>query len=399
MTRRLFNTLLCAAIVPAIEKYAAQAAPSPMTLTEARLYHLQVPIEQAVKTSFGAMTARHLILLELRDELGNSGFGESWINFPGWAPAERIAAFQTAFLPYLKGKIVTEVPAFMQAMAKAFRGPAVQSGTVGPLMSSLCAVEMALIEIAAKRKKVPISKLLFDAPAARVRIYASGVSAPFPWKLIDHYLDHGVTLFKLKIGFNDADDLSNLKELTKHLGTKAKLAVDVNRNWTLAKAREWVKPLADFDVQWLEEPLTVEEEHLTPDLAALSRVPLAGGENILLEPGGDIRKFADSAFAILQPDVTKYCGAHDFVRLIPEAAKNNKRVVPHLLGSAPGQAFAIHLAAGCPRDHLVEWDLNANPLHTDFLAEGFNIVGGAIELPASPGLGWTPKLQPKDRVS
>ncbi len=149
----------------------------------------------------------------------------------------------------------------------------------------------------------------------------------------------------------------------------------------------------------MEEPLSVEEEHFTRDLAAASRVPLAGGENILVEPGSDMASFAGAPFAILQPDVTKYCGVHDFLRLVPEAYKRGKKVVPHLLGSAPGQAFSIHLAAGCSGDHLVEWDVNANPLHTDFLAEGFHIAGGAIELPESPGLGWTPKLQAKDRVA
>ncbi len=265
---------------PAFDAHAAQAA---ITITEAKLYHMQVPIEQAVKTSFGTMTARHLVLLELRDELGNTGFGESWINFPAWAPTERIAAFQTAFLPYLNGKDAGDIPGFMHAMFKAFAGPAVQSGTVGPVMSSLCAVEMALVEVAARRKNIPICKLLFDAPSRKVRIYASGLNAPFSWKAIDDFLDRGVALFKLKIGFSDEADLANLKELKKHLGSKAKIAVDVNRNWTLSKAKEWVKRLADFDVQWLEEPLSVEEEHFTRDLAAVSHVPLAGGENILVE--------------------------------------------------------------------------------------------------------------------
>ena len=177
----------------------AALAYKPMRIAEARLYHLEVPLEHAVKAAFGVMTARHLILLELTDEQGNAGYGESWINFPSWAPLERIAAFKTAFLPYLRGKEIAGI----DAMAKAFRGPALQSGTMGPLVSSLCAVDMALIDLAAKRKNISVSKLLFDAPAPRVRIYGSGINAPLPWKAIDHYLDRGVSLFKLKLGFGD----------------------------------------------------------------------------------------------------------------------------------------------------------------------------------------------------
>ncbi len=378
---------------------SGRAETAPIAITEPRLYHLQAPVEQPVKTSFGVMTSRHLVLLELRDELGNRGFGESWINFPVWAPDERVAAFRTAFLPYLKGKQVVDIPGFIRDMSRAFRGPARQSGTLGPLVSSLCAVAMALTDLAAKRKKVPLAKVLFSAPSRRVRIYGSGINAPLPWKWIDRHLDRGVTLFKLKVGFRDEDDLANLKALKAHLGSKAAVAVDVNRNWTFAKARQWISRLADYEVRWLEEPLTVEDESFTREFAEMCPVPLAGGENILVEPGGDVIVLAGSPFAILQPDVTKYCTTHDFLRVLPEAGKRGKKVLPHFLGSAPGQAFSIHLAAGCSAEPLVEWDVNANPLHTGMLAEGFTIEDGSIGIPEAPGLGWTPKLQARDRVA
>ena len=368
-----------------------------MKIKQAAVYHLEVPIKQAVKTSFGAMTARHLVLLELVDEQGHTGFGESWTNFPAWAPLERVAAFKTAFLPYLNGKEVADVPSFVLTMAKTFLGPALQSGTMGPLVSALCAVDMALIELAAKRKNLPIRRLLFGDSGQRVKIYGSGINAPIPWTLIDHYLERGVGLFKLKLGFSDDDDLRNIQALKKHLGS-AKLAVDVNRNWTFQQAAGWLGKLADYEIAWLEEPLRVEEEPRLRELASLSRVPIAGGENILVAPGSDTSAIAAAPVAVLQPDMTKYCTTHDFLRLLPEANKNGKRVVPHLLGSAPGQAFSLHLAAGCP-ERLVEWDINPNPLHTDLFVEPLTISSGAIDIPDRPGLGWTPKLNRKDRAA
>ena len=187
--------------------------------------------------------------------------------------------------------------------------------------------------------------------------------------------------------------------MKKHLGSKAKLAVDANRNWTFQKTREWLKRLADADVQWLEEPLRVEDERFAAELASSSPVSVAGGENVLVEPGSDLAAFADAPLAILQPDMTKYCMTHDFLRLLPEAKKRSKRVIPHFLGSAPGQAFSVQLAAGCGAEPLVEWDTNPNPLHTELFTEPFRIEGGMIDIPRRPGAGWAPKLSAKDRVA
>lgn len=366
-----------------------------MKIAEARVHHFQVPLTKAVKASFGAMTVRHLVLLQVTDAEGRSGFGESWTNFPIWAAHERVAAFQNHFLPYLRGKNFDDVSQFVLTLAKGLRGGALQSGTMAPLVSSLCAIETALWDLAAKRRGVPVSTLMFARPARRVQIYGSGLNAPLPFPEIDRLLEQGVSLFKLKLGFSDDEDRRSLADLRKHLGGRAKFGVDVNRNWTLAQARTWLPRLAEFDVQWIEEPLRVDEVGRTGELAPLTKIPISGGENFLMEPGGDIGAFASEPLAIIQPDVAKYCLVQDFLRLIPEAAKRGKRVIPHFLGAAPGQAFSAHLAAGCGSEPLVEWDTNANPLHTDFFEEPFEIKDGKLTLPDRPGLGWTPKLDGK----
>lgn len=370
----------------------AQPQSAPAKIVRAQVHHLEIPIANPVKASFGTMTSRHLVLLEVTDQDGHHGFGESWTNFPIWAAAERVAALNAYFVPYLQGKDVGDVAAFVRGLAQPLRGGALQSGTMGALVSTLCAVEMALWDLVAKRRSLSISKLLFSSPAARVQIYGSGINAPLPFALIDGFLERGVSLFKLKLGFGDAEDRQNLTALQKHLGGRAKFGVDVNRNWTFDQARAWLPRLADFDVQWLEEPLRVGEVPRTGELARLTKIPISGGENFLVEPGMDMTALASEPLAILQPDMAKYCLAQDFVRLLPEAAKRGKRVVPHFLGAAPGQVFSAHLAAGCGAKPLVEWDVNENPLHTDFFEEPFDIRDGLLVLPDRAGLGWTPKL-------
>ncbi|MFH1085009.1 MAG: mandelate racemase/muconate lactonizing enzyme family protein [Chloroflexota bacterium] len=358
-----------------------------MIIAKGWVRHEQAAITRQVRTAFGTMDARHAVFLVLQDEAGRRGVGESWVNFPAWAPWERRSALERGLIPWLVGQAVEDVPTCMERLYRAFRGPAQQSGTLGPLLQALCAVELALWDLAAQQAGVPLASLLFDAPRRRVRVYASGINAPIPWALIDQHLEWGVDLFKLKLGFGDEDDRRNLGALADYVAGKARLAVDVNRGWSLNQALGWLPVLRAHEVQWLEEPLRAEEEHYTRELRTAGLVPIAGAENTLLPPGCDVAALAAEPWDIWQPDVTKYAPLHVARRLIAPVTARGRRIIPHFLGSAPGQAASLHLAAGCP-DALVEWDINANPLRTDLCEPPFRIEEGAIALPERPGLGW-----------
>ena len=344
----------------------------------AKVYRLETPVETVVRTSFGAMNKRTALLLALRDRDGVVGWGESWVNFPAWAAAERQLAFEQAYLPYLKGRRVVDIPAFIAAMVRAFIGPARQAAATGPLMQALCAVEIALWDLQAQRAGKSLAQFLFRKPATSIRVYASGINSPLPWARIDQHLELGVRLFKLKLGFGRRQDRANLRDLKRHLGSAAGIAVDVNRGWTVGEARERLSELKDLGVVWLEEPLVPGQES---QLGSLRRrgVAITAGENS--------ESPAHTEADILQPDITKNYGLHGCVTLLGQL-RRGQRLYPHFLGSAVGQAASFHLAAGCSQDTWQEWDINANPLRTDLTNPPFEIRDGRVAIPNTPGLGW-----------
>ncbi|MFQ6044007.1 MAG: mandelate racemase/muconate lactonizing enzyme family protein [Candidatus Poribacteria bacterium] len=368
-------------------------------ISNAHVHHLQAPIENKVKTSFGVMDFRDAVFILIEDDSGFQGIGESWVNFPSWAPWERVVAFEKAFIPYLKERKIDCIPSFIENMAKVFRGPALQSGTLGPYLQSICAVEMALWDLAAKMENLPLNKLLFENPASKIRLYGSGINSPILWRVIDEHLKKGISLYKLKLGFGDEEDLKNLRDLSKHLGNSASIAVDVNRGWNIDKTLEWLDILKDFNVQWLEEPLIIEDEDKLGILHERKIVNIAGGENMFIEPGCDIEHFADAPLDIFQPDITKYCCLHDAIRLLNAVKVRGKKLFPHFLGSAPGQAASFHLASGCGGDCPMEWDINANPLRTALFKEPFEIKDGVVEIPYGPGIGWNLDFEVIERLS
>ena len=222
-------------------------------------------------------------------------------------------------------------------------------------------------------------------------VYLNAYKRSLPWDLIDEHLDLGVTLFKLKLGFGDDEDRRNVEALADHLGSRASFAVDVNRGWSMEQTISWLPLLSDHNVQWLEEPLLPAEESRLAELRAVSCVPIAGAENLLMPPGTDVAEIAAAEAAaeldVLQPDMSKYAPLHVARQLLEAAVGARKRLIPHFLGSAPGQAASLHFAAGCP-ERLVELDINRNPLRTELFSEPFVITDGAIQIPDTPGIGW-----------
>lgn len=140
-------------------------------------------------------------------------------------------------------------------------------------------------------------------------------------------------------------------------------------------------------MKWIEEPLKASDEIHLAELKTMTSTPIAGCENLPIIPNSDVESILNEPFDILQPDLTKNAPLHIARQLLGPGKPSMKRIIPHFLGSAPGQVASLHFAAGCP-DNLVEMDLNHNPLRSDLFTEPIQIVDGEIAIPSRPGLGW-----------
>jgi D-galactarolactone cycloisomerase len=368
----------------------------PMTISDTRVYHLSAPLEKPYQTTFGTMTHRQAVVITLTADGGVTGIGESWINFPLWAPWERVAAFTLGYFPRIVGKVIEDIPGFVRGLWNNNYRAALQSATLGPALQALCAVEAALWDIRGRMHGLPVGKLFSDNPASKVKMYGSGINPPFLEDAIGKALDWGMDTFKLKLGYGDGEDRKNIRRLKTILGEGGKIAVDVNRSWTFDKTMSWMEYFRDQDIVWLEEPLSIEEQHRYPELLSRTTVPLSAGENFLIPPGSGLVNegeggltFNQSALAldIIQPAVVKNCCFSDAVRLMDKVENGGKKLWPHFLGSAPGLAATAHLVS-LTRNPYLEWDINPNPLRTALFNEPFRIEDGFFILNETPGWGY-----------
>lgn len=362
----------------------------PIRLAKVEALVFRAPIAEPVQTSFGIMHDRPAVLVRLEDVDGAVGWGEIWCNFPDVGAEHRARVLESCIAPVLLEKAWAHPADAFAELNRRLRILAIQSGEPGTLAQAIAGADIALWDLAGKRLGLPLWRLLGGSD--RVRTYASGLSPTSPEILAAARLAEGYRAFKLKVGFGAKRDIGNLQALRDLLGPETTLMVDANQAWTPDEAAQMSRQLAQFNLLWLEEPIAA--DYPIPaweNLARLSPVPLAGGENLRGEEAFSAA-ISSGAFAVIQPDIGKWGGFSGCLPVARQAIEEGRMFCPHWLGGGIGLVASMHLKAAVGGDGYVEVDSNPNPLRELLATPAPALDNGAITLSDRPGLGASPDL-------
>ncbi len=363
--------------------------------TAARIARLEAFVFRApcspVRTSFGVMHNRPALLLQVQDIDGAQGWGEVWCNFPACGAEHRAALVRTLVAPALLNEPAQDAESVSTALTRRFAVLALQTGEHGPLAQVIAGVDQALWDLAARRAGQPLWRFL-GGSRKEVPVYASGIG---PENAIDTVLmqqSAGHRAFKLKVGFDAQADLRRVERLREKLGSRGRMMVDANQAWTPEEALNRCKALADYGLEWIEEPMTADQPWSAwQALAGALSMPLAGGENLIGRASFD-EAIASGALGVLQPDLAKWGGVSGCIAVARRTLAAGRRYCPHFLGAGVGLAMSAHVLAAVGGDGLLEVDINPNPLR-ELLGGGMTTVQeGHVVLPETPGFGAPPDL-------
>ena len=362
----------------------------PVTLRTLRAHVLRWPVKTPVRTSFGVMHDRPMVLVEAIDADGVTGWGEAWCNFPSVGAEHRARLIESLLAPMVEGVGATPAESFDRLTA-ATAVLAIQSGEPGPIAQCIAGVDMALWDLAARRARQPLWRFLGGVDPV-VKVYASGLNPDGPEVLAAQRQAEGYNAFKLKVGFGAERDLANLRRMRDRLGSGVALMVDANQAWTLEQAGDMSARLGEFELQWLEEPMRADTPLATwKVLAARSPVPLAAGENMAGHDAFD-EALGARAFKVVQPDMAKWGG---FTACLPVARRilaAGARFCPHYLGGGVGLLASAHLLAAAGGGGMLEVDANENPLRSAACGPLARPDDGQARLDEVPGLGIDPDV-------
>ncbi|UYM04673.1 mandelate racemase/muconate lactonizing enzyme family protein [Solicola gregarius] len=352
-----------------------------------RVSVLRASIDDAVPMSFGRLDARQTCLVEVLAG-GLTGVGESWINYPGWAPAERLATLSMGVAPLVIGADAADPEAVLETLTRELLPIGRQWGAPGPIWQAISAIDIALWDLAGRAAGTPVCDLLAGGAATRASVpaYASGVGPTDVALLCERALEQGFGAVKTKIGFGHDRDIATLGEARSVLGSSHGLFADANQAWTMDDALAMLPALDEHGVGWLEEPLAGNHVDDLEKLAAATPVPIATGEN--LYGLGEFETYASSpAVGILQPDLAKSGGLTIARQVARVAAESATRLAPHCYSSAVGLVASAHLGAAFDVVDWLEVDVRDNPLRTELLSTPLGWHDGALPPPRGPGLG------------
>ncbi|MET7337704.1 enolase C-terminal domain-like protein [Nonomuraea sp. NPDC005650] len=199
----------------------------------------------------------------------------------------------------------------------------------------------------------------------------------------------GFTLIKLKVGADLDDDVRRLRLARQAVGPGIRIAVDANQAWGVGEAVEWLRPLAEFDPYWIEEPTSPDDVLGHAAIRkAVSPIKVATGEHVANQVMFKQLLQAD-AVDVVQIDASRVAGVSENVAILLLAAKYGVPVCPHAGGVGLCE-MVQHLAmfdyvavSGSTEDRAIEY---VDHLHEHFV-DPVSIRSGRYLAPASPGLG------------
>jgi D-galactarolactone cycloisomerase len=270
-------------------------------------------------------------------------------------------------------------------------------GRGGAITHAISGIDIALWDLLGQATGQPVGRLLGGRYRERVRPYAS-ILMEEPARLAERLCQikaRGFRAFKIGWGpfgrHNPAVDEQIVRAAREAIGPESMLMVDAGGSdafwnqgyrWALRTS----EMLADYAVDWFEEPLLPDA---LPDFVRLrehSRVPIAGGE--VLTRRQSFQPWLEAgAFDIVQPDVTKVGGLSEERRIAWMAQEHGVKFIPHGWNTAIGLAADLQLASAFATTDLVEY-LDGSPFIDDIVADPWKLdADGMLAIPSAPGLG------------
>lgn len=365
-----------------------------MTVVETvRVHRVEIPLVRPFVTAMRTATSLSVMLVEMTDADGRSGWGESPASWrvTGESPEGVRAAIDGPLSAVVLGRDPAELSLLGDELAASVVGNA----------SARSGVDCALHDLAAQQAGMTLARFLGGVGSdIRTDMTLSAGSAD---SLVDDavaWRDAGFGTVKVKVGAG-GDDLTALRRVRDAVGPGVRLRVDANQGWS---AREAVEVITGWErlglgIELVEQPVAARAIDDLEFVTARVRTPILADESAwttrdLIEIVR--RRAAD----LVNIKLAKTGGITEARRMLALAGTTGTGVIiGSMMESGVGIAAAASLAAsgGLASGEAARWGRTVGEATHDLdaglwlawspVAGGASYRGDLVSLSADAGLG------------
>ncbi len=361
-----------------------------MIIKEISIRKMKMTMKNPFTTSFGTFQDKDFLLLEAKDELGNTGWGESVAFHSPWYNEETLETnlhmIKDFLIPLVLGKEIGHPDEISQLFAAIRKNNMAKS-----------TVEGAIWDLYAKRNQMTLAQAL-GGESDKIEV---GISIGIHEHVADlietvrGFVEEGYKRIKVKI--KPGHDVEVLRELRKNF-PDVPLMADANSAYTLEDV-ELLKQLDEFKLTMIEQPLASDDiiDHAT--LQKQLKTPICLDESIhSLE---DTRKALElGSTKIINIKIGRVGG-------LTEAKKIHdycmERGIPvwcgGMLESGIGRAHNVALTT-LP-NFILPGDTAGSSRYweQDVITPEVVVEQGYITVPTASGIGYEPNLEAMDKFT
>lgn len=329
---------------------------------------------QPLQSSYGAVHEREVIVVELTDEDGVSGYGEA-------APLEpydgvSIDLVQRAlerYQPVLAASSEMNGAQLMEACRQ-----------VEDLPAALAAIDLALWDRAGRRAELPVAALLSDDAATQVPVNAtlSSLDRAGAAQEAATAVREGFQCLKLKVGVGD--DAGRVAATRAAGGPQVALRLDANGAWGVEEAVAAIEALSPAGLELVEEP--------THGLHAMREIRDRVAVRVSIdETAGELGALTAGVADAVCLKISRCGGIAGLLAAAALVRATGAEVyLASTLDGPLGVAAAVHAAAAlASRGPVAHCGLSTLGLFAE-IENPLPARDGAIALPDAPGLGVEP---------
>ena len=324
---------------------------------------VSLPLEHPFTIARGTQETAENVVVRIEDGEGNAGVGAA-------APSEHYgetADTVEAVLPDLLAA-VEEVgdPHQLERVERRMRE------TVERNPAARCAVSIALHDLVCKRLDAPLYRYWGLDPAEAVPTsYTIGIDDTETMREKTRTaVERGYSVLKVKVGTDrDEEIVSAIREAAPD----ATIRVDANEGWSPREAVRKIEALAEYDLEFVEQPVPAGNPEGLKFVRDRSTLPIAADESCITLP--DIPRIAGKA-DVANLKLMKCGGLREAMRMIHAARAHGMEVMLGcMIESNASIAAAAHLAP------LLDYaDLDGSLLLADDPYDGVPMPEGDIDL-------------------